>query len=67
MHCQKSGLDRQTSAVVRYQLWFGAAPLRLTFFLTCNFLFTNLAVLAGQDKHQIPRSSPIKSVPASFL
>ena len=37
MHWQKTGQDNLTSAVVRYQLWFGAGPLRLTFQLTCNF------------------------------
>ena len=31
MHWQKTGLDQQTSAVVRYQLWFGPGPLRLIF------------------------------------
>ena len=31
MHWQKTGQDQQTSTVVRYQLWFGAGPLRLTF------------------------------------
>ena len=31
MHWQKTGQDQQTSAVVRYQLWFGARPLRLSF------------------------------------
>ena len=31
MHWQKTGLDQQTSVVVRYQLWFGARPLRLIF------------------------------------
>jgi len=31
MHRQKTGLDKQTSAAVRYQLWFGARPLRLSF------------------------------------
>jgi len=31
MHRQKTGQDQQTSAVVRYQLWFGAGPLRLIF------------------------------------
>jgi hypothetical protein len=31
MHWQKTGQDQQTSAVVRYQLWFGARPLRLIF------------------------------------
>ena len=36
MHRQKTGPDQQTSAVVRYQLWFGAGPLRLIFRLTCN-------------------------------
>ena len=29
MHWQKTGQDNLTSAVVRYQLWFGARPLRL--------------------------------------
>ena len=37
MHWQKTGQDNLTSAVVRYQLWFGAGPLRLIFSLTCNF------------------------------
>ena len=27
MHWQKTGQDNLTSAVVRYQLWFGAGPL----------------------------------------
>ena len=31
MHWQKTGQDNLTSAVVRYQLWFGARPLRLFF------------------------------------
>lgn len=31
MHWQKTGLDQQTSAAVRYQLRFGARPLRLIF------------------------------------
>jgi len=31
MHWQKTGQDQQTLAVVRYQLWFGAGPLRLNF------------------------------------
>ena len=31
MHWQKTGLDNLTSAMVRYQLLFGAGPLRLTF------------------------------------
>ena len=30
-HWQKTGQDQQTSAVVRYQLWFGAGPFQLTF------------------------------------
>ena len=29
MHRQKTGQDNLTSAAVRYQLWFGAGPLRL--------------------------------------
>ena len=37
MHWQKTGQDQQTSAVVRYQLWFGAGPLRLIFLLPCSF------------------------------
>ena len=31
-HWQKTGQDQQTSAVVRYQLRFGARPLRLIFY-----------------------------------
>ena len=31
MHWQKTGQDQQTSTAVRYQLWFGAGPLRLIF------------------------------------
>jgi len=30
-HRQQTGLDNLTSAVVRYQPWFGAGPLRLSF------------------------------------
>ena len=36
-HRQQTGLDNLTSAVVRYQLWFGARPLRLISSSTCNF------------------------------
>ena len=37
MHWQKTGQDNLTSAVVRYQLRFGAGPLRLTFSLLVIF------------------------------
>ena len=31
MHCQKSGRDKQTSAAVRYRLWFGAGLFLINF------------------------------------
>ena len=37
MHWQKTGQDQLTSAVVRYQLWFGAGPLRLSSSLSYKF------------------------------
>ena len=40
MHWQKTGQDNLTSAVVRYQLWFGARPLRLRFNLNYKFSFS---------------------------
>ena len=37
MHWQKTGQDNLTSAVVRYQHWLGARPLRLSLVLITNF------------------------------
>ena len=40
MHCQKSGLDIRTWAVVRYQLWFGLDGFNLAFVLNLCFLLS---------------------------
>ena len=54
MHSQKTGQDQQTSAVVRYQIWFGARPLRLSFSLTSNFSFSIQSHWPGMTSNEFP-------------
>lgn len=61
MHCQKSGLDKLISAVVRYQLWFEAG-------LFLNKLFGNFIIIflfsisAGLDQHRFPALRQCKTL-----
>ena len=49
MHCQKSGLDIVTWALVRYQLWFRAGRFHLTFVVNL-YLYFQFYFSLGQDQ-----------------
>ena len=54
MYWQKTGQDQQASAVVHYQRWFGAEPLRLNFRFNFKFSFSIYSRWPGMTSNEFP-------------
>ena len=65
MHCQKSGLDIGTSALVRYQLWFRAGLILNKLFGNFIIIFL-LSISTGLDQHRFPALRQCKTLAAIF-